>query len=349
MNIQQINSYFSLWTIAIFSFCLAACDGSNEELPPATTPLSIQVGVASHTRAAFVDRTFSVGTQIGVALIKDPDATGTSIYNKSSFYTLNVNTPNEIWSVNSGINGLFVSGLNARAIAYYPVGANNILTMNEADSYITPSLLETNDMGDLSKYSIGGGLGVQFGEEIVKISPYETDYLVGKSIAVANSTSPTVSLEMKHALAMVSVRIIRDASYYGEGRLTAFTIANKADESKPLRKGAIRLLTNSFVPGVTEISYTRTFSHYTVEENSDYNDRVGFLAFPAAIPASTLAISLVVDGKNYTSATNSETLTFEAGKLTRLTITVKATEILLNSSILVEDWIDTSEHGFEVD
>lgn len=340
--------------LALLVFLASACSSEPEtSVPEATTPLTIHANVAStakgKVRAAFVDADFSVGTKLGVALIKAPGETGNSIYNQSSRYALTAkNGATETWQVESGINGLFVSTQKAVAVAYYPVSTPpGMLSFSGDAAYISPSILSTNDMGNLEDYMIGGGIGVQFGDEVVKISPYENDYLVGKSNAEVSSAAPSATLELKHAFAMVSVRAINADNYYGEGKLTSFTIANSPTGSKPLKAGTIRLHDNVFTPGSQEVEYGRTFEGYHVEENAEYNDRVGFLALPASIGAGDLTISVTVDGKHYTT-TNPTELVFQAGSLTRLNITVKASEIDLNTSILVEDWTSTKDQEFEI-
>lgn len=304
---------------------LSGCTAKEPLMPESGVPLTFSVSVSrSATRAVIDGEQFAKDDQLAVFLVKDPAESGASEYTKQTIYKFS----GTAWKPLDGMSALFLYNQKANARAVYPSKSS----FNHLTQTLTPTHTASLDMGDLTTYFIGDG-GSVVSDLVVKIGKPENDFMVGwgADVLSGGDSKNTTAITMWHSMAMVAVKLIKGDSYFDNAVMTSFSFTNVASAGKPLKNGTVNIADNSFTVAAGEVNYSRTFTGHIPE------DYIGFLAYPSNIAPDEVAIALTIDGYSY-SITNTKAMTWEAGKLTVINVTVNSGAIDISNTITVADW-----------
>lgn len=304
---------------------LSGCTKKEQLMQDTCIPLTFSVSVSrSATRAVIDGEQFANDERLAVFLVKDPAESGASEYTKQTIYKFSETA----WKPLDGMSTLFLYNQKANARAVYPSQSS----FNHLTQTLTPTHTASLDMGDLTTYFIGDG-GSVVSDLVVKIGKSENDFMVGwgADVLSGSESKNTTAITMWHSMAMVAVKLIKGYSYFDNAVMTSFSFTNVASAGKPLKNGTVNIANNSFAIGATEVNYARAFTGH------DSEDYVGFLAYPSNIDRGGVSITLTIDGQDY-SITNTKAMTWEAGKLTVINVTVNSGAIDISNTITVADW-----------
>lgn len=316
---------------------LSGCTEKEQLMPDTCVPLTLSVNVSgSATRAVIDGEQFAKDEQLSVFLVKDPAQSGTSEYSKSTKYKFS----GSVWKPLEGMSGLFLYNQKAIARAVYP----STSSFDHLTQTLTPTHTQDIYMGDLTTYYIGDG-GSVVSDLVVKMGRAEQDFMTGTGAEIlsASESKSSTSITMRHSMAMVAIKIIKDDSYFGDTVMSWFSFTNTASGTKPMKNGTVNIADNSFSPGATEVYYYREFTGH------DLGDYIGFLVYPADIAPDDIDIFISIDDL-LVSVINTKPMKWEAGKLTIINVTLSSMSIDISSSITVHDWpIISTEKIFVVE
>lgn len=118
------------------------------------------------------------------------------------------------------------------------------------------------------------------------------DYMYAVPVENVSSANSMVNLQLKHALARITVRFVKDGEYPGAGVVSALSISG----SKVARTGTLDLRTGAVTASTGSISFTVPDAVVT---ESGYNAEC--LVVPASGSGSTVTLSCVIDGRTFSS------------------------------------------------
>ena len=166
----------------------------------------------------------------------------------------------------------------------------------------------------------------------------------------ASSTSSSVSLKMKHAMALVSFKVIKE-KYNKTGSLTKIVLKNTESNTTlnqgdgqatmNISSGAITLGTAKAAT-FTRFIYTGTSESstagYTLKENANGSPAFSILTYPDNVTdKSTVIVEVTIDGQTYSKALPSSNQTWTAGKNHVYTLKLSGADFTI-SSVTIESW-----------
>lgn len=323
-----------IYTISFALLLLLLMQGCSKEETPfvASDGLAIDVQVENVlSRAVIAGTAFGSGSQITV-VVKNSNSneSGYTANGTRKVFTLS----NSTWTIDSDLT-LSQAG---KIIAYYP---DNLSTSVISTDYrtLTPAYQTSGAMGTVS----AGNLTLN-GNQIFAATG-ETDYLIGTGTDVS-SNAVRSSITLRHAMAMVAVRLIKGTTYSGAAKLTQIAVANKSGGTA-LCSGTVNVQNYDFTKGRSTVSYTRTlvYNALTSDQSGVY---IGFLAYPATLYEEGLAtLTLTVDNKKHTlnlPGNEQGDLHWYAGNCILYDITMHGTEFKI-TGVTVAPWVSGNSEG----
>lgn len=158
------------------------------------------------------------------------------------------------------------------------------------------------------------------------------DYLYAVPVQGVNNANPSISLTMKHALALVSVKFVKSGSYSGNGELTSLSLTSAATALN----GTLDAKTGAVQAAASTISFS-SFTHQITA--SGITEAI--LAVPAvSSDAADVTMRCVIDGNEYVVAllaSEGNGVKVAQGVKSTVTLTLKGGALALES-VSVEDW-----------
>ena len=305
-------------------------------------------------------------------------------------YSTGVSNNYAIYNYNSswkatGSDKIYLSKDAVTIFAYYPAYSDSdnstALTINTAEPAANPSTSSTINV------SLNEGDGSDGDNNKIYVADNETgsinttakdvDYMYAvngadganstdQPTASSNADQSSVSLKMKHAMALVSFKVIKE-NYNKTGSLTKIvlkntesnTTLNKGDGQATMNisSGNITLGTNATAATFTRFIYTGTSGSstagYTLKENASQSPAFSILTYPnETADKSTVIVEVTVDNQIYSVAlpngsnaspavadTNptSTSQVWAAGKNHLYTLTLKGADLTI-SNVTIESW-----------
>ena len=202
----------------------------------------------------------------------------------------------------------------------------------------------------------------------------EVDYMWATSVQnVSNGKEATkaddpskVTLEMNHAMSMVSFRIYNDGTYNGNGRLSKIVLSNTDNQGTALNKGngpemAVKDGTITLGDNPEAVTYTRMIkdesnnAYFTLKKKGDTNPSISsaddaknaspkfsILVMPDANASAknTIQAKFTIDGADYTvplASDGTSTVQWDKGKNNIYTVKLSGTELEI-TSVKVQAW-----------
>lgn len=301
-------------------------------------------------------------------------------------------------------NPFYLTTLNARVYAYYPYKAVTASTYGD-NATIPVSILESGTIAALKNNAeliFSGGTWIAnpaANQKLITAAPDEQDYMwadlpdanryvnSGRAAGTltANNTAgnpgTSISLTMKHALALVSFRFYNDGTFPGDGKVSSIKLRNSTlnefgthAAGQLLTKGTSPVMnvksgtitTNAF----SSVALTRTLgSLYTMVKAAKSNSEttasaflvpwnkdqattngdaakaspfVSMLAYPvASLVANALALEVVIDGNTYILPVSHSVSSWTKGQ--NYQYTVKASGKALSiTTVNVVEWTNVA-------
>ena len=350
------------WLLALPAMLLAVGCGESalpEEGPDEEERVELQVSPqVALTRSAIqgVDASAD-GTAMGSIAVYASNATTNNATNNYGLYTY----AGSSWS-NSGTDKIYLSAEEANIYAHYPAykpGTGGVLAT-------TGTALKVNGSGQVTANSTVN-ISVFPGTESAAIDAStdnsgsstalltasgEVDYMYADQTSTPKASykkgvsgkEGTVTLSMKHALAMVSFRVYADHTYKNTGALTKLVLANKSGTilnnggTNPTMKISDGTITSGSSPAAA--TYTRGISNYTLQKASVDTDaartaaqnaskKVSILVLPESTQDKTnVEVTLKIDGQDYAvSLGNATTNAWKAGENYLYTVKLSGKEL----------------------
>jgi hypothetical protein len=294
------------------------------------------------------------------------------------------------WSAKSGAGNIYLSKKEVTIFAYYPAysdAGSTPLKINES-SPTTPSATstinvslnegETNDNEKTKIIVASNATGS------INTTAKDIDYMYavngangvnGTDQPTASSTSSSVSLKMKHAMALVSFKVIKE-NYNNDGKLTKIVLKNKDNSSTTtlnqgdgqatmnISSGNITLASTAKAATFTRFIYTGTSENptegYTLINAANSSPAFSILTYPNDTEdKSTIEVVVTVDKQTYSVAlpngsnasptvadTNptSTSQVWAAGKNHLYTLTLKGADLTI-SNVTIESWGEPTSMG----
>lgn len=320
-------------------------------------PLSIEASVLTASPVAPGTRSIIYGTafpnlsQIGVHIAKGVagDADGNkgvpgvpyaNEYFSNQMFHLNGST----WAANEAYN---LSADQGTVYAYYPF--DDTARFSTAGSTTIP--VEIASSGSITvKNGTSASSGINTNDAITSPADGEKDYMFYRPAAaraVVNNRNHTAQITMQHALAQVSFRLIKAATYPGAGKFTKYDIYDTA--AKELVTTSATTATMSIVDGslsltgATKGHITRNITNYALGTSTPAATIVSNLAFPInTIAADDITVNFYIDGQDHIvklPVTTNVSDSWEAGKNYLYSITLGGTGVEV-TDVSITDWIN---------
>ncbi|WP_220576037.1 fimbrillin family protein [Bacteroides sp. FSHCM14E1] len=370
------------WLIALPALLLAV--GCSESALPGEGPdeeerVELQVSPqVALTRSAIQGTDASAdGTAMGSIAVYASNTTTNNTTNNYGLYTYSGSN----WS-NSGTDKIYLSAEEANIYAHYPAykpGAGGALAT-------TGTALKVNGSGQVTANSTVN-ISVFPGTESAAIDAStdnsgsstelltasgEVDYMYADQTSTPKASykkgvsgkEGTVTLSMKHALAMVSFRVYADHTYKNTGALTKLVLANKSGTI--LNDGGttptMKISDGTITPGSSPAAatYTRGISNYTLQKASadtqqarttaqDASKKVSILVLPESTQDKTnVEVTLKIDGQDYAvSLGNAATNAWKAGENYLYTVKLSGKELSI-TSVTVAQWSGKTGGSLEI-
>ncbi len=314
---------------------LASCSNEDE---PAGSLANGELGVSATVTGSVSTRAlvtgFSAGDKIAVFV------TGTGYTPKVAAYTyVDGTTP---WtSPADAADKIYLSNETATVYGYYP-----------SDAPVNPGSgsPENNDLNNIETT-------FAYPENSFNAAG-QTDYLYATAaisgavypIATATNSLPSVDLYLHHAASKLSFVINKAESYSGTGTLSSIKLSKTGGFYAGA--GAMMVKDGLFSMGAAdEISFTGTATINDYDAVASTVVTAFGLAAPIVAVNATAGITLkiIVDGKAMTVALPADAPAdvWEPGKNYTYTVTVKGTELIVNT-VSVVDWIEVIGGNTEV-
>lgn len=378
--------------ITFLALCATLCTScTNEEetiapAPPAGEPVLLQVHTGIElTRSAIQGSTdaSTVGAALDSIAVYANSATQHSATNNYSVYKWDTSAAGA-WVID-GKDSIKLTGETAKIYAHYPAyKMNNDGTADKSSalkptsaapyigsSTIAISVFEKDDVTaanhtitpvDNADKDSGGNDNVS-GKGKLATAPGDIDYMYAdtSTAVTATATSPDVTLNMKHALSMVSFRAYNDGTYNGIGLLTKIMLKN-SNNGTALDKGTspAMQLNGILVKGVAAAAtYTRligTNDETLVKATTtdidgktlakEKSKKFGILVLPdemagssgtAGADKSSVNVVLTIDGVDYTTALPNTGATWVQGKNYLYTLKLSGAGLSV-TSVMIADW-----------
>lgn len=367
------------WLIALPALLLAV--GCSESALPGEGPdeeerVELQVSPqVALTRSAIqgVDASAD-GTAMGSIAVYASNATTNNATNNYGLYTY----AGSSWS-NSGTDKIYLSAEEANIYAHYPAykpGTGGALAITgealkvngsgqvTANSTVNISVFPGTESNENSKIT---AVDNSTGNAIATASG-EVDYMYADQTSTPKASykknvsgkEGTVTLSMKHALAMVSFRVYADHTYKNTGALTKLVLSNKSGTilnnggTNPTMKISNGEITSGSSPAAA--TYTRNIDSYALPKATADSEEARTTAMEGAkkvsilvLPESTqdktnVEVTLKIDGQDYAvSLGNATTNAWKAGENYLYTVKLSGKELSI-TTVTVTKW-DAKDGG----
>lgn len=356
---------------------LGAC---SQESDPAIFPdggqaveLGVTAGVAL-TKSAIIG-----GTQTGTASttmqkVAVRVAGNASSYGSGNDYAVYLQNGSGGWATASGAGKIMLTAEEATVYAYHPVdlydangNPGRALTVSGTvgtDAAISFSLFEGGeDATGSPTLKANSTIPDDGGWASGKIfsAPGDMDYMwAGNAPKASNGKAPgatstsSVSLEMKHALALVSFAVYKDATYKNAGKLTRIVLRNISGSALQAGTASMNIQTG-------EVSVTAgkagTFTRFVKDDNgvaiplstASAIPQYSLLAFPGSRVRNTIEAVFMIDGADYAVplAADATAVNWEAGKNCVYNVQLTGKELGI-TSVTVEPWGTVSGGSLDI-
>lgn len=319
----------------------------------------------------------AVGTAMGSMAVYASNSVTNNTSNNYGLYTYSSS-----WS-NSGNDKIYLSAEEASIFAHYPAYApttggvlatsGTALKVNgsgqvTANSTVNISVFPGTDGAETSKITaVDNATGTT-----LATASGEVDYMYANQTGTAPKASykkdtkdGTVTLVMKHALAMLSFRVYADHTYKNTGSLTKLVLNNSDGSTlnnggtNPTMKIGDGTITSGTSPAA--VTYTRTIDSYTLEKASADTDearntaksaskKVSILVLPEATQdKSKVQVTLKIDNQDYVvSLGNAATNVWKAGNNYLYSVKLSGKELSI-TSVTVTAWSPQDAGSLEID
>lgn len=236
--------------------------------------------------------------------------------NNFAIYTYNSGSSK--WESSNASNKIFLSNEDATIYANYPSTKTAVhsSTAVNANSVVEVSTLAgaTNAAGDDNTITITNN-----STSAINACAKEVDYMYATPVGSKNNTSSEVTLNMNHAMSMISFRIYKDGNYTNSAHLTKIELSN-VGQSKVLLKPGTSGGKATMELGNGKVTITSgeaiTYTRFTKENTNDYYQlkqpskdeatptvpAFSILVYPVTteIEADKIQVKFEIDSKEYT-------------------------------------------------
>lgn len=323
-------NYFRFLSLALPCMLLAAGCESNASLEPENNdPVELQVTPAvALTRSAVQDVSGLDKVAVYATGADYKDGNNYAVYTKE----------NSNWT-NKDADHIYLTNENATIYGYYPT------TTKYTGQTIPVTVKET---GAITAIANSAGTAIAAALD-------EVDCMWATPVSsVNNKSGNNVTLEMNHALSMVSFRVYKDATYKGTGNLTKVVLAN-VSTGTTLSKGTsptMNITTGAINEGTPQkATYTRNISSYTLENTAAASKKFSILVLPtaSAIGDANIKATFTIDNADYSVNLKQPTATGTSGKWlagNNNLYTVKLSGTVLSiSTVTVTPWSEKAVDG----
>jgi hypothetical protein len=272
------------------------------------------------------------------------------------------------WGV-KGSDKIYLSKDAVTIFAYYPAyqaDGSTALKINESGTPSTSStinvslnggadsagddnkiIVASNEAGSINTtakdidymYAVSGGNGGAQNTVDVALETQPT----------ANSTSSSVSLKMKHAMALVSFKVVKE-KYNNTGSLTKIVLNSNnsttltkgnSDATMNISTGNITVESTATAAKFTRFIYTGDAAGYTLKEDASQSPAFSILTYPnETADKSSITVEVTIDGQTYSHALPSSSPTSQAwaaGKNHVYTLKLSGKELSI-TNVAIESW-----------
>lgn len=381
-----------LFALPALLFAVGCSENTLPEEGPENERTELQiVPQVALTRAAISASTEAseVGTALGsIAVYASNDVTNKAT-NNYGLYTYDDNTGgggSVGWKNTDTSNKIYLSAEEANIYAYYPAyqpgtggalttetGSATALKVNSGsmtDGKVTanstvnitvfPGTSSSSD--DNQKITIPSTTTASEGvTPPTYTAPGEVDYLYADQTSTPKASykkdtsgkDGTVSLNMKHALAMVSFRVYADHTYQNTGAFTKLQLGNENSGTVVNDGGTnptMNISSGTITAGTSPVAvtYIRNIEGYSLPKATSSTDdgttakgtaaQVGILVLPeSATDKSTVKVTLTIDNQDYVVKLGSSGNAWTAGNNYLYTVKLSGSELSI-TSVTVTAW-----------
>lgn len=340
----------NLWNLTLALPCMllaVGCDNNTTPEVESNEPIELQINpTVALTRGVIQGGSgngFKENDQIAVY------ATGDDYSTSNNYALYKLQSGGSSWAV-EGSDKIFLTNKAATIYAYYPVADSK-----PTDQKISIDILEGADgTKETTATTITAVDNSSSGA--IAAADGEKDYMYAKKVEnVDNTKKDGVTLEMQHALAMISFCPKLDASYKGTGKLTKIQLKDANESGATLGKSdtgsELKMnITDGSIDGtpvdanyVRVIKATNGTDDFTVTTSSSYKFSMLVLPTAATIGENIQAV-FTIDNADYEVTLTAPTNTGSgdsgyllAGNNYTYTVTLKGTGLAI-SSVTVAEW-----------
>lgn len=370
------------WLLALPALLLAVGCGESalpEEGPDEEERVELQVSPqVALTRSAIQGTDAATdGNAMGSIAVYASNATTNNTTNNYGLYTY----AGSNWS-NSGTDKIYLSAEEANIYAHYPAykpesggalaASGTALKVNGSEQVTASSTVNISVFPGTESAAIDASTDNSGSSTALLTALGEVDYMYADQTSTPKASykkdvsgkEGTVTLSMKHALAMVSFRVYADHTYRNTGALTKLVLANKSGTTlnnggtTPTMKISDGTITSGSSPAAA--TYTRGISNYTLEkatadseqartEAQSASKKVSILVLPESTSDKTnVEVTLKIDGQDYAvSLGNAATNAWKAGENYLYTVKLSGKELSI-TSVTVAQWSGKTGGSLEI-
>ncbi|MCD8080853.1 MAG: fimbrillin family protein [Bacteroides sp.] len=339
---KRLNNNFWHLSLALPCMLLAVgCDNNTTPEVESNEPIELQINpTVALTRGVIQGGSGNGFTTAGTTVAVY--ATGDD-YTSSNNYAVYTLQDGGGWSnVASDNNKIFLTSKAATIYAYYPTD-----NKYDADSKISVTTLEGDENTAITVVDNG-----------IAFATGETDYMYATAVSdVTNKSNNSVTLAMKHALAMITFCVKKDASYAGTGSLTNIKLEDANGDGTTLGKGdnsglKMDITTGAITGTLVDATYKRKITNgYTLTTSAGKKFSILVLPTAASIGSQNIKATFTIDQANYevylTAPTNTDSNKsgfLLAGSNYLYTVKLSGTGLAI-SAVNVTAWTDTTVDG----
>lgn len=328
---KRMNNFRCLLLALPGMMLMAGCDKSASPEQENNEPVELQITpTVALTRSAVQE---AAGLD-KVAVY----ATGLD-YTAGNNYAVYTNKTSS-WA-NEGSESIYLTNADATIYGYYPTTKK----YDESAKTISITVKETDAITAIDN-STGTAIASALGE---------VDYMYATPVSpVNNKSGNNVTLEMKHALSMVSFRVYKNTDYKGPGNLTKVVMEN-VDAGTTLSKGTsptMNITTGAITEGNPQkVVYTRTISGYQLTSTANDSKKFSILVLPTSsvIGNSNIKATFTIDDADYFVNLTQPTAAGTDGKWkpgynNLYTVKMGGTDLTI-TTVTVAEWKETAVSG----
>ena len=359
------------WLLALPAMLLAVGCGESalpEEGPDEEERVELQVSPqVALTRSAIQGTDAATdGNAMGSIAVYANNTTTNNATNNYGLYTY----AGSSWS-NSGTDKIYLSAEEANIYAHYPAykpgtggalaASGTALKVNGSGQVTANSTVNISVFPGTESAVIDASTDNSGSSTALLTASGEVDYMYADQTSTPKASykkdvsgkEGTVTLSMKHALAMVSFRVYADHTYRNTGALTKLVLANKSGTT--LNNGGttptMKISDGTITPGSspTAVTYTRNIDSYALPKATADSEeartaamgdakKVSILVLPeSAVDKSTVQVTLKIDDQDYVVKLGNSGNAWTAGNNYLYTVKLSGSELSI-TSVTVTEW-----------